>query len=111
MKLYFTGHDERYAVEQTLLTLFPQERPLYPGGAPEGGEGELVLQFDESNGGLSATATLRYHGHCETARDEAPRPNDPAPVAQTRARRRCCITSGCEGRGACWPGLRWIICI
>ena len=24
MNLYFTGHQEKYAVEQTMLTLFPQ---------------------------------------------------------------------------------------
>lgn len=36
MKLYLIGHDCRYAAEQTLLTLFPAERPLYPEGAPEG---------------------------------------------------------------------------
>ena len=30
MNLYFTGHQEKYAVEQTMLTLFPQERPVYP---------------------------------------------------------------------------------
>ena len=36
MKLFFSGHDEKYAVEQTMLTLFPQERPLYPEEAPGG---------------------------------------------------------------------------
>ncbi len=29
MKLIFTGHDQRYAVEQSLLAFFPQERPVY----------------------------------------------------------------------------------
>ncbi len=41
MKLYFEGHDYRYAVEQMLLTLFPDERPEYPAGPPEG-EGALI---------------------------------------------------------------------
>ena len=27
MKLIFTGHDYRYAVEQSLLAFFPEERP------------------------------------------------------------------------------------
>ncbi len=36
MKLYFDGHDCRYAAEQTLLTLFPTERPEYPAGPPAG---------------------------------------------------------------------------
>ena len=34
MKLYFRGHDYKYAAEQMLLTMFPQERPEYPRGAP-----------------------------------------------------------------------------
>ena len=29
MKLELIGHDEKYAVEQSLLTLFPDERPIY----------------------------------------------------------------------------------
>ena len=36
MKLYLHGTDNKYAAEQTLLTLFPSERPEYPEGAPEG---------------------------------------------------------------------------
>lgn len=30
MKLYLRGHDNKYAVEQMLLTLYPGERPEYP---------------------------------------------------------------------------------
>lgn len=37
------NHDMRYAVEQALLTLFPQERPQYPEGAPEGNRAEIAL--------------------------------------------------------------------
>ena len=44
MNLYFTGHGEKYAVEQTLLTLFPQERPVYP-DTPPGGDNELERSF------------------------------------------------------------------
>ena len=29
MKLIFRGHDDRYAVEQSLLAFFPEERPVY----------------------------------------------------------------------------------
>ena len=36
MNLYLIGHDYRYAVEQMLLTLFPDERPEYPDGRPTG---------------------------------------------------------------------------
>lgn len=31
MKLTFYGHDERYAVEQSLLAFFPDQRPVYEG--------------------------------------------------------------------------------
>lgn len=43
MKLFLYGHDYRYAAEQILLTLFPDERPEYPEGAPEGDRAELYL--------------------------------------------------------------------
>ena len=29
MKVQLIGHDEKYALEQSLLTLFPDERPVY----------------------------------------------------------------------------------
>lgn len=35
MKLIFRGHDSRYAVEQSLLAFFPQERPVYEPAAPD----------------------------------------------------------------------------
>ena len=37
MKLYLKGHDYKYATEQMMLTLFPQERPEYPQEATEPG--------------------------------------------------------------------------
>ena len=43
MNLYLIGHDYRYAVEQMLLTLFPDERPEYPDGRPTGDRAELRL--------------------------------------------------------------------
>ena len=47
MKLYFKGHDYKYAAEQMLLTMFPQERPEYPQGRPEGDRMELSLGTGE----------------------------------------------------------------
>ena len=35
MKLEFLGHDERYIVEQSLMTLFPLEKPTYDAVQPE----------------------------------------------------------------------------
>ena len=34
MKLVFHGHDERYVAEQSLMNLFPGERPVYEPIAP-----------------------------------------------------------------------------
>ena len=47
MKLYLYGHTYKYAVEQMLLTLFPEERPIYPEGKPEGDRMELRLRRSE----------------------------------------------------------------
>ena len=55
MKLYLFNHDYRYAAEQILLTLFPDERPEYPQGAPEGDRAELYL----FRGAERATAVCR----------------------------------------------------
>ena len=43
MKLYLYGHDYKYAVEQMLLTLFPNERPEYPETPPAGDRMEIRL--------------------------------------------------------------------
>jgi oxygen-independent coproporphyrinogen-3 oxidase len=34
IKLYLEGHSYKYALEQMLLVLFPEERPVYPGQSP-----------------------------------------------------------------------------
>ena len=36
MEVFLLGHDYKYAVEQMLLTLYPEERPEYPEGKPDG---------------------------------------------------------------------------
>ena len=70
MKLYLYGHSYKYAVEQMLLTLFPDERPLYPDGKPEGERMEIRL----SRGGERTTASCllvrdgkRWHGRAAAA--------------------------------------------
>lgn len=55
MKLYLYGHDYKYAVEQMLLTLYPDERPSYPEGEPYGDRAELRLH----EGRERTTATCR----------------------------------------------------
>ena len=47
MKLYLYGHDYKYAVEQMLLTLFPNERPEYPDAVCGGERMEVSLTRGE----------------------------------------------------------------
>ena len=79
MKLFFSGHNEKYAVEQTMLTLFPQERPLYPEEAP-GGDNELELSFSRGPVWSTASALL-----CRVKTAELPEDD---PVVATRLTRR-----------------------
>lgn len=57
MRLYFKGHDYKYAVEQMLLTMFPGERPEYPEGKPTGDRMEISL----SQGQRYTTAGCALH--------------------------------------------------
>ena len=43
MKLIFEGHDYCYAVEQSLLAFFPNERPVYDGEDPNTASVRLTL--------------------------------------------------------------------
>ena len=60
MKLVFRGHDDRYAVEQSLLAFFPEERPVYQ----EPGLGEdNWARVDLHQGPVYATAVTEIaHG-------------------------------------------------
>ncbi len=55
MKIWLNGHEYKYAVEQMLLTLFPEERPEYPEGIPGGDRMEVSYQRN----GLERTAGCR----------------------------------------------------
>ena len=48
MRLYFYGHDYKYAAEQMLLSLYPSERPEYPVGEPAGDRVELRLSHSKT---------------------------------------------------------------
>lgn len=87
MKLYFYGHDERYSVEQTLLMLFPAERPEYPAAC--GGDNALELRYSETQDELLAHAVLRYHSKTYEASATAPPvPQDADEILRKRLRRR-----------------------
>ena len=66
MKLTFRGHDDRYAVEQSLLAFFPEERPVY-----EGENGPRHAEVTLHQGAVYATGVtaLTYDG--KTARASA----------------------------------------
>ena len=62
MKLYYRGHDYKYAAEQMLLTLFPTERPEYADAPPGPGEDALVLSLSRGAAWATATAALTWGG-------------------------------------------------
>lgn len=57
MKLYLFDNDYKYALEQILLTMFPNERPEYPEGEPEGDRMELRLH----RAAMRTTATCKLY--------------------------------------------------
>lgn len=65
MKLYLRGHDDRYAVEQLQLALFPDE-PMEPVDAPFTGDG-AVSSLHIGKTWLTATASITLHGRSAKA--------------------------------------------
>ena len=66
MRLTLRGHDDRYAIEQSLLAFFPEERPVY-----EGEDGPRHAEVTLHQGAVYATGVtaLTYDG--KTARASA----------------------------------------
>ncbi len=60
MKLYLRGHDDRYAVEQLQLALFPDE-PMEPVDAPFTGDG-AVSALHVGAHWMTATTKITLHG-------------------------------------------------
>lgn len=77
MKLLLRGHDDRYAVEQLQLALFPEE-PMEPVTEPFSGDG-AVSSLHTGAVWLTATAEITLHG--KTA----------APAAACARRRPTCL--------------------
>ena len=86
MRLYLKGHDYKYAVEQMLLTMFPEERPEYPEGKPAGDRLEIRL----SRGPRYTTAgcSLWRDGQVFRGRAAAVLPPNAAPLEADRVRQR-----------------------
>ena len=60
MKLYLCGHEDRYALEQIQLALFPEE-PMEPVSAPFEGDGAVSALY-RGKVWLTATAKITWHG-------------------------------------------------
>ena len=86
MKLYLSGHDHRYAVEQMLLTLFPDERPEYPAGKPEGERIELSLRRTETR--VTASCLLVKDGRATRGAAWAPAGKLSDPLTEDRVCQR-----------------------
>lgn len=108
MNLYLIGHDYRYAAEQMLLTLFPDERPVYPDGRPTGDRAELRLMSGAKV--TTATCVLVYQGRTANGRTSVPNeelttPTRPTGGCGVRSSARFTArpwASACRtGRGAC----------
>ena len=65
MKLYLCGHEDRYAVEQLQLALFPEES-MEPVDAPFDGDG-AVSALHTGRVWLTATARITLHGRTARA--------------------------------------------
>lgn len=59
MKLNLRGHEDRYAIEQSLLAFFPEERPVYEG---EDGDSHAEVTLHEGNVYATGVTTLTYGG-------------------------------------------------
>lgn len=86
MRLYLSGHDCRYAAEQTLLTLFPSERPEYPEGEPRGDRCELIMR----RGADFTTCACRLFigGRLYTGRAAAKNTSMTDPISESRLKQR-----------------------
>ena len=60
MKLIFKGHDARYAVEQSLLAFFPQERPVYDPAAEE--ENRATISLSCGSKYTTSVTQICYNG-------------------------------------------------
>ena len=61
MKLELRGHDERYVVEQSLMNLFPGEKPVYEPILP-GDDTWAIVSLREEAERCHVTVELSFHG-------------------------------------------------
>lgn len=68
MKLTLHGHDDRYAVEQLLLSLFPENTPVEATSKLSRGQVYLTVRADITLDGKTASATRRLKASEETVK-------------------------------------------
>ena len=71
MKLELRGHDERYVVEQSLMNLFPGEKPVY-GPIGPGEDNWAVITVDDAPGLCRVTVELNHQGKTASQHLDAP---------------------------------------
>lgn len=82
MKLYLVNHDQRYAAEQMLLTLFPDERPEYPAEPTD--DDCAVLTRSDAAKTTTVTCRLRRNGQTALGRAAIPKTALTDPVTEGR---------------------------
>ena len=73
MKLELIGHDEKYAVEQSLLTLFPDERPVYGPVTDEDASAARITLTEDADS-VCVTTELRCGGKAAATATAIPSP-------------------------------------
>ena len=68
MNLTLIGHDDRYAVEQLLLSLFPENTPVEATSKLSRGQVYLTVRADITLDGKTASATRRLKASEETVK-------------------------------------------
>ena len=71
MKLELRGHDERYVVEQSLMNLFPGEKPVY-GPIGPGEDNWAVITVDDAPGLCRVAVELSHQGKTASQHLDAP---------------------------------------
>ncbi|MGI6013668.1 MAG: coproporphyrinogen dehydrogenase HemZ [Oscillospiraceae bacterium] len=70
MKLYLKNHNYRYAAEQILLMMFPDQRPEYPTEPPEGDF--VLIRLSRGKQLVTATCKLCLNGNAYHGRTAVP---------------------------------------
>ena len=84
MKLIFRGHDYRYAVEQSLLAFFPEQRPVYEGEEAD----TAVVTLSAGRVLHTAATTLTVDGKTAKGVSRMEIPADGDPYEQERLKQR-----------------------